>query len=133
MVEREISFGRFRLDLTRAEVRRGINSLRLDCRVRDWGRIAEDRAWLRAVYSRRAEVRALSEGPHWIEPPSEGGKVRNWRFFLLAAAHGEGLCTELIAGAQPWRPEPSLVPPQLTSVRRTHGLIPRHSRSTSAV
>jgi hypothetical protein len=110
MVEREISFGRFRLDLTRREVRRGINSLRLDCRVRDWVRIAEDRAWLRAVYSRRAEVRALSEGPHWIEPPSEGGKVRNWRFFLLAAAHGEGLCTEPIAGAQPWRPEPSLVP-----------------------
>ena len=86
MVEREISFGRFRLDLTRAEVRRGINSLRLDCRVRDWGRIAEDRAWLRAVYSRRAEVRALSEGPHWIEPPSEGGKVRNRR--LAAGSAG---------------------------------------------
>jgi len=79
MVEREIRFGRFRLDLARREVRRGINPLRLDRRVRDWVRIAEDRAWLRAVYSRRAEVRALSDGPHWIEPPSEGEKVCNRR------------------------------------------------------
>ena len=101
MVEREISFGRFRLDLTRREVRRGINPLRLDRRVRDWVRIAEDRAWLRAVYSRRAEVRALSEGPHWIEPPSEGGKVRDRRILPVAPGLGEGLLTEPTATAQP--------------------------------
>ena len=39
MVEREVSFGRFRLNLTRRELRRGNNPLRLDRREPDWGRI----------------------------------------------------------------------------------------------
>ena len=95
MVEREISFGGS--DSISPGARCAEESpLRLDRRVRDWVRIAEDRAWLRAVYSRRAEVRALSEGPHWIEPPSEGGKVRNRR--LAAGSAGSDDRPELPEG-----------------------------------
>src|SRR6516162_9180000 len=46
---------------------------------------------------------------------------RNRRFFLLAAAYGEGLFTEPIAGAQPWRPEPSFVSRSFRSAVPTAG------------
>ena len=54
--------------------------------------------------------------------------------FPLAAAYGEVLFTEPIAGAQPWRPEPSFVLrvfghlPFTDSARRSEGRRPKSLR-----